>query len=67
MLSYLEVDTKISDINVENVEFSEYREISRVDSVINSVLAMTYNRLWLFCKDGQKVINLFTKSINKLY
>jgi len=45
MLSYLGVDTKVSDISVETAEFSEYREISRVDSVINSVLAMIYNRL----------------------
>lgn len=67
MLSHSEIDMKVSDIGMETIGFNEYRVIWRVNKVANDILAIIYGRIWFFCKDRQKVINIFTQSINRLY
>ena len=58
---------KVSDISMETIGFNEYKVVSRVNKVANDSLAIIYGRIWFFCKDRQKVINIFTQSINRLY
>lgn len=44
MLDCLEVSIEVSDIGMETVRFSEYREVLRVDRVANNVLATTHDK-----------------------
>ena len=44
MLGYLELDTEVSEISMETMEFSKYKEILRVNEVANCMLAATYGK-----------------------
>lgn len=67
MLSHSEIDMKVLYIGMKTIGFNEYRVVSRVNKVANDILAIIYGRIWFFYKDRQKVINIFTQSINRLY
>ena len=67
VLDCSEIDTEVLDVGIEAAEFNDYREVSRDDGDVNSVLAVIRERVRFFCKDRQKFINLFIQSISELY
>ena len=67
MLSHSELDTKVSDVDIETTEFDNCREISESDRDANGVLVIIQERARFSHKDGWKFIDLFTQSISKLY
>jgi len=66
MLGRSELDTEVSDADMETTESNDYREISEKDRDANGVLAMTQEEARFSCKDGQKFIDPFTQSISRL-
>jgi len=44
ILNYSEVDIEVSEIGVETTKFSNYREMSGINKVANSVLTIMHNR-----------------------
>jgi len=60
MLDYSEVDTKVSNIDIETIESDNCREMSEDNRDANIVLAMMSEGAKFSCKDEQKFINLFT-------
>ena len=66
MLGCLEVDTEISDADIETVESDDCRGMSRSDRDTNSILAITQKGARFFCKEEQKFINPFIQSISRL-
>ena len=66
MLGYLEVKTKVSNIDIETIESDNCKEMSENNRDANRVLAMMWEGARFSCKDGQKFINLFIQSISKL-
>ena len=67
ILDYPELDTEVSDAGIEPVESDDCRGMSMNNRDINSILATIQEEARFSCKDGQKFINLFTQSINRLY
>ena len=67
VLDCSEIDTEVLDVGIEAAEFNDYREVSRDDGDVNSVLAVIRERVRFFYKDRQKFINLFIQSISELY
>ena len=67
VLDCSEIDTEVLDVGIEAAEFNDYREVSRDDGDVNSMLAVIQERARFFCKDRQKFINLFIQSISELY
>jgi len=66
MLGHSELDTEVSDADMETVESDECRGMSRKNGDVNGVLAMMQEGARFSCKDGQKFINPFTQSISGL-
>jgi len=60
MLGCLELNTEVSDVDIETMESNDCREMSRKDEDTNSVLAAMREGARFSCKDGQKFIDLFT-------
>lgn len=63
MIDHSKIGMKVLDIGIETMGFGKCREVSRVNKIANSMLAIMYDRFWSFYKDKQKVISLL---INKL-
>ena len=66
MLDHLELDTKVSDADMETTESDDCRELSKNNGDANGVLAATQEGVRFSCKDGQKFIDPFTQSISGL-
>jgi len=66
ILDHLELDTEISDANMETVESDDCREVSRKDRDVNGILAVMQEEARFSCKDKQKFINPFIQSISGL-
>ena len=64
MLGCLELNTEVSDVDIESMEFNNCREMSRKDRDANGVLATMQEEARFSCKDGWKFINPFTQSIS---
>ena len=64
MLGCLELNTEVSDVDIESMEFNNCREMSRKDRDANGVLATMQEGARFSCKDGWKFINPFTQSIS---
>jgi len=60
MLGCPEINMEILNNSMKTVEFSKYKEISRVNRVANRVLTIIYNKTWFSYKYRYKVINLYT-------
>ena len=60
MLGHLELNTEVSDIDIETTESDNYRGMPRKNGDANSVLAMMQKGARFSCKDGQKFIDPFT-------
>ena len=60
MSGCLEVNMKVSDIDIETVESNNYTKVSEDNRDTNGVLATTQERAKFFHKYGQKFTNLFT-------
>jgi len=66
MLGHSELDTEVSDTDMETVESDDCRRISRKDRDANGMLAVTRERVRFSHKDGWKFINPFIQSISGL-
>ena len=66
MLDHLELDTEISDADIETVESDDCRGLSKKSRDTNGVLAATHERARFSYKDRRKFIDLFTQSISGL-
>jgi len=44
MLDYLEVNIEVLDVSIETIGSSKCKELSEVNKVTNSILAITYGR-----------------------
>ena len=66
MLGHLEIDTEVSDADMETMESDDCRGESKKDGDANGVLAATREGARFSCKDGRKFINPFTQSISGL-
>ena len=64
MLGCLELNTEVSDVDIESMEFNDCREMSRKDGDANGMLATMQEGARFSCKDGWKFINPFTQSIS---
>jgi len=64
LLDYSEVDTEVSDIDIETMESNDFREVSGDDRDANGMLAMIQEKARFFCKDKWKFINLFIQLIH---
>jgi len=60
ILDCLEVDTEVSDTGMETANSNDYREVSRDERDINSMLTTMQAEARFFCKDKQNFINIFT-------
>ena len=67
ILDYSEVDTEVSSVDMESVEFDNCREVLGDDGDTNRILAVMQERARFFYKDKWKFINLFTQLISRLY
>ena len=66
MLDCLELDTEVSDADMETAESDDCREVSKKDGDANSVLAATQEGARFSCKDRWKFIDPFIQSISGL-
>ena len=66
MLGHLELDTEVSDVGIETAKSDDCRRLSKKDGDANGVLAVTHEGVRFSCKDGWKLIDLFTQSISGL-
>ena len=66
MLDHSELDTEVSDADMETVEPNDCKEMSRSNRDANNVLAITQEGARFSCKDRWKFINLFIQSISGL-
>jgi len=66
MLDCPELDTEVSDADMETAESNNCRGLSKKDRDSNGVLAVTHEGARFSCKDGWKFIDLFTQSISGL-
>ena len=64
MLGCLELNTEVSDVDIESMEFNDYRGMSRKDGDANGMLATMQEGARFSCKDEWKFINPFTQSIS---
>ena len=64
ILGHWEIDIEISNIGIEIMESNDCREMLGDDRDANSVLAMMWEGVRFFCKDGWKFINPFTQLIS---
>ena len=64
MLGCLELNTEVSDVDIESMEFNDCRGMSRKDGDANGMLATMQEGARFSCKDGWKFINPFTQSIS---
>jgi len=66
MLGRSELDTEISNADMETAEFDDCRGVSKKNGDANSVLAAMREGARFSCKDGRKFIDPFTQSISRL-
>ena len=66
MLGHSELDTEVSDADMETVKSNDCRGMSKKDRDANGVLAVMYEGVRFSCKDGQKFIDPFIQSISGL-
>ena len=66
MLGRPELDTEVSDADMETAESDDCREVSKKDGDANSVLAATQEGARFSCKDRWKFIDPFIQSISGL-
>ena len=66
MLDRPELDTEVSDANMETTESDDCKGVFKKDGDANGVLAATREGASFSCKDGQKFIDSFTQSISGL-
>ena len=66
MLGRSKLDIEVLDVGMETAESDDCRGESKKDGDANSVLAVTWEGVRFFYKDGQKFIDLFTQSISGL-
>ena len=66
MLGRPELDTEVSDADMETAESDDCRGVSKKDGDANGVLAATREGARFSCKDGRKFIDPFTQSISGL-
>ena len=66
MLGHLESDMEVSDIDMENIESNDCKEMAKSDRDANGVLATTWEGARFSYKDGWKFNDLFTQSISEL-
>ena len=66
MLGHSELDTEVSDADMETTESNDCRGMSRKNGNANSVLAAMQEGVRFSCKDRQKFIDPFTQSISGL-
>jgi len=45
MLDHSEINIKVSDVSVETIGSDEYRELLKIDGVVNGILAMMQGRV----------------------
>jgi len=67
MLGCPELDTEVSDADMETAESDDCRGLSKKDGDANGVLSATCKEVRFSCKDGWKFIDPFTQSISRLY
>jgi len=60
MLDCSELNTEVSNANMETMESNDCKEMSRKNRDANSVLAVMQEEARFFHKDGWKFIDLFT-------
>jgi len=60
MLGCLELDTEVSNADMETAESNDCRGVSKKDGDANGVLAATREGARFSYKDGQKFIDPFT-------
>jgi len=51
ILSYLEVNTEVSNDSMKIREFGKYKKLLEFDGVTNKVLVVIYSRVWFFYKN----------------
>ena len=66
MLGYSELDTEVSDADMETMESNKCRGMSGKDGDTNGMLAMMQEEARFSCKDKWKFIDPFTQSISGL-
>ena len=66
MLDCSELDTEVSDADMETTESDNCREMLRNDRDVNSMLAVMQEEARFFCKDRWKFIDIFTQLISGL-
>ena len=66
MLDRPELDTEVSDANMETAESDDCKGVSKKNRDANGVLAATREGASFSCKDEQKFIDSFTQSISGL-
>ena len=66
MLDRPELDTEVSDANMETTESDDCKGVFKKDGDANGVLAVTQEGASFSCKDGRKFIDPFTQSISGL-
>ena len=66
MLGCSELDTEVSDVDMETMKSDNCRELSKKNRDANGVLAMTHEEARFSCKDRWKFIDPFTQSISGL-
>ena len=59
ILSYLKVNIEVLSTSIETMGSDDCRELLENNGNTNSMLAITWEKVRLFCKDRQKFINLF--------
>jgi len=66
MLGRPELDTEVSDADMETAESDDCRGLFKKDGDANGVLAATREGARFSCKDGRNFIDPFTQSISGL-
>jgi len=66
MLGHSELDTEVSDADIETMESNNSRGVSRKDGDANGMLAAMQKGARFSCKYKQKFIDSFTQSISGL-
>jgi len=60
MLGHPELDTEVSDADMETAEPNDCRGVSKKNGDANGMLAITREGARFSCKDGRKFIDPFT-------
>ena len=61
MLGHSELDTEVSDTDMETVKSNDCRGLSKKNKDANGMLATMHEGARFFCKYGQKFIDPFTQ------